>query len=119
MRRVIREDEPPRPSERVSTLAALARTTVSSRLGLDERRLSRLLRGDLDWVVMKALEKDRDRRYEGAGAFAADVERYLAGRPVVARPPSAAYRVRKFVLRNKAAAAMAAVLLAAVIAVAG
>ncbi|HJZ90628.1 MAG TPA: serine/threonine-protein kinase, partial [Gemmataceae bacterium] len=119
MRRVIREDEPPRPSERVSTLAAPARTTVSARRGLDQRRLSRLLRGDLDWVVMKALEKDRDRRYEGAGAFAADVERYLAGRPVVARPPSTGYRVRKFVQRNKAAMAMAAVLLAAVLAVAG
>jgi serine/threonine protein kinase len=109
MRRKIREDEPPRPSQRVSTLDAAARSTVSARRGLDERRLSRLLRGDLDWVVMKALEKDRDRRYESAGAFAADVERYLAGRPVEARPPSAGYRLRKFALRNKAAVATVAV----------
>src|SRR5262249_50061237 len=68
---------------------------------------------------MKALEKDRDRRYEGAGAFAADVERYLAGRPVLARPPSTGYRMRKFVLRNKAAVATAAILLGAGLAVAG
>jgi serine/threonine protein kinase/Flp pilus assembly protein TadD len=118
LRRVIREDEPPRPSQRVSTLDAAARSTVSARRGLDERRLCRLLRGDLDRVVMKALEKDRDRRYESAGAFAVDVERYLAGRPVEARPPSAAYRLRKYALRNKAAVAMAAVLFAAGLAVA-
>jgi tetratricopeptide (TPR) repeat protein len=119
MRRMIREDEPPRPSERVSTLEAAARTTVTISRGLDERRLSRLLRGDLDWVVMKALEKDRDRRYESAGDFAADVERYLAGRPVEARPPSAVYRMRKLAQRNKAAVATTAVLLVAVLAVAG
>jgi serine/threonine protein kinase/predicted Zn-dependent protease len=119
MRRMIREDEPPRPSQRVSTLDAQARSTVSARRGLDERRLSRLLRGDLDWVVMKALEKDRDRRYESAGAFAADVERYLSDEPVEARPPSAGYRLRKFALRNKAGLATAAVLLAAGLAVAG
>src|SRR5262245_43008546 len=119
MRRVIREDEPPRPSERVSTLAALARTTVSSRLGLDERRLSRLLRGDLDWLVMKGLEKDRERRYESAGALAEDVERYMGRTTGEARATAAGYWMRKFVLRNQAAMAMAAVLLVAVLAVAG
>jgi serine/threonine protein kinase len=87
VRRIIREVEPPRPSARVSTLDAAARSTVSARRGLDDRQLGRLLRGDLDWVVMKALEKDRNRRYESAGAFAADIERYLADEPVEARPP--------------------------------
>jgi serine/threonine protein kinase/Flp pilus assembly protein TadD len=119
MRRMIREDEPPRPSQRVSTLGAQARSTLSARRGLDDRRLSRLLRGDLDWIAMKALEKDRNRRYESAGAFADDVERYLADEPVVACPPSAAYRLRKFARRNRAALATAAVLGAAVLAVAG
>jgi serine/threonine protein kinase/tetratricopeptide (TPR) repeat protein len=102
MRRMIREDEPPRPSARISTLDARARSTAAGKRGLDDRQFGRMLRGDVDWMVMKALEKDRNRRYESAGAFAADVERYLAGKPVEARPPSAAYRVWKFVRRNKA-----------------
>jgi WD40 repeat protein len=102
VRRMIREDEPPRPSARVSTLDAAARSTASARRGLDERQLGRLLRGDLDWIVMRALEKDRNRRYESAGAFAADVERYLADEPVEARPPSVAYRLRKLARRHKA-----------------
>jgi serine/threonine protein kinase len=101
MRRIIREDEPPRPSTRVSTLGAEKRSDVSGRRGLDERRLSRLLRGDLDWVAMRALEKDRNRRYDSAGAFAADIERYLADEPVEACPPSAWYRARKAVQRNR------------------
>ncbi|MFO0852208.1 MAG: tetratricopeptide repeat protein, partial [Gemmataceae bacterium] len=101
VRRMIREDEPPRPSERVSTLDAKARSTASARRGVDDRRLARALRGDLDWVVMTALEKDRTRRYESAGAFAADVDRFLAEQPVAARPPSAVYRVRKFARRHR------------------
>lgn len=119
MRRMIREDEPPRPSARLSTLDAQARSTVSSQRGLDDRQLSRLLSGDLDWIVMKALEKDRNRRYESAGTFAADVERYLAHEPVEARPPSKAYRLKKFVRRNRGKLAAATVLLAAMITVAG
>ncbi|MFO0808039.1 MAG: protein kinase [Gemmataceae bacterium] len=101
MRRMIREDEPPRPSARVSTLDAEARSTAAGKRGLDDRQFSRVLRGDLDWIVMKALEKDRSRRYESAGAFAADVERYLADEPVGARPPSAAYRLQKFTRRHR------------------
>ena len=101
MRRMIREDEPPRPSQRLSTLAAQARSTVSGKRGSDERKLSQTLRGELDWIVMKALEKDRQRRYESASAFAADVQRYLDDEPVAACPPSAAYRLRKYARRNK------------------
>lgn len=119
MRRMIREEEPPRPSARVSTLDAAARSTVSAKRGLVERQLGRLLRGDLDWIVMTALEKDRNRRYESAGAFAIDVERYLVDEPVHARPPSATYKLRKFVRRNKAAMATAAVIGGAFLAVAG
>src|SRR5262249_49167833 len=95
LRRIIREEEPPRPSTRVSTLAQAA-TTVSAG---GKSRLSQLFRGELDWIVMKALEKDRSRRYETASAFAADVQRYLADEPVLACPPSAGYRFRKFARR--------------------
>ena len=100
MRRIIREEEPPRPSARLSTRRQQA-STVSEKRRSDPRRLSRLLRGELDWVVMKCLEKDRTRRYETVDALAKDVERYLADEPVQACPPSAAYRLRKFVRRNK------------------
>jgi tetratricopeptide (TPR) repeat protein/serine/threonine protein kinase len=111
MRRIIREEEPPRPSHRVTTLGAGASATVSERRGVDGRRLSQLLRGELDWIVMKALEKDRNRRYESASALAADVQRYLHDEPVQACPPSAWYRLRKFVRRNKAALATGALTL--------
>jgi serine/threonine protein kinase/tetratricopeptide (TPR) repeat protein len=108
MRRIIREEEPPRPSTRLSALGATL-TTVSARRQADPRRLGPSLRGELDWVVMKALEKDRRRRYETANDFAADVMRYLWGEPVQAVPPSAVYRVRKFVRRNRAGVAVAVV----------
>jgi tetratricopeptide (TPR) repeat protein len=101
MRRIIREVEPPRPSQRVSTLEAQARTTLSAKRGLDERQLKRHLEGELDWIVMKALEKDRQRRYESASAFAADIQRYLNDQPVEACPPSVAYRLRKYARRNR------------------
>jgi serine/threonine protein kinase/tetratricopeptide (TPR) repeat protein len=100
IRRIIREEEPPKPSTRISTLG-LAASTISSQRKSDPRRLSQLFRGELDWVVMKALEKDRNRRYESASAFAADVERYLADEPVQACPPSTGYRLRKFVSRHR------------------
>ena len=106
MRRIIREEEPPRPSTRISTLGQAA-ATVSANRKSDPKRLSQLLRGELDWIVMKALEKDRNRRYETASAFAADVQRYLDDEPVQACPPSAGYRLRKFVRRNKRALATA------------
>jgi serine/threonine protein kinase len=99
MRRIIREDEPPRPSTRLSSLGATL-TTVSARRGSDSRRLNRAVRGELDWIVMKSLEKDRRRRYETANDFAADVMRYLTDRPVEACPPSSWYRFGKFARRN-------------------
>jgi WD40 repeat protein/serine/threonine protein kinase len=106
IRRIIREVEPARPSTRMSTLGQ-AGATASANRSSDPKRLSQLLRGELDWIVMKALEKDRNRRYESASAFAADVQRYLADEPVQACPPSAWYRFRKFARRNKAVLATA------------
>src|SRR5262249_9871049 len=106
MRRIIREEEPPRPSTRLSTLGPAA-VTVSTQRQSDPKRLSQLFRGELDWIVMKCLEKDRDRRYESASAFAADVQRYLADEPVQACPPSAWYRFHKFARRNKTALGLA------------
>jgi WD40 repeat protein len=119
MRRIIREEEPARPSTRVSTLGPAA-ATVSAQRQSDPRRLSRLLCGELDWVVMKALEKDRTRRYETASAFATDVRRYLKDEPVEACPPSAWYRFRKFARRHQrglltASAFVGAVLLAVLV----
>jgi WD40 repeat protein len=107
VRRIIREEEPARPSTRVSTLGQ-AGVTVSANRGSDPKHLSGLIRGELDWVVMKALEKDRNRRYESPGALAADVQRYLDDEPVHACPPSTWYRLRKFARRNKAGALTAA-----------
>jgi non-specific serine/threonine protein kinase/serine/threonine-protein kinase len=116
MRRLIREEEPPTLSQRVCTLGAEAASTVSERRGVDGRRLGQVLRGELDWVVMKALEKDRSRRYESASAFAADVQRYLKDEAVEACPPSAGYRLRKFVRRNRRPLATAGVIAAALVA---
>jgi serine/threonine protein kinase/tetratricopeptide (TPR) repeat protein len=100
VRRIIREQEPPKPSTRLSDLGATS-TTVSDNRQTDPRKLNRSLRGELDWIVMKALEKDRQRRYETAGGLARDVERYLSGAPVEAGPPSPWYRFRKFSRRNR------------------
>jgi tetratricopeptide (TPR) repeat protein len=116
MRRIIREEEPARPSARISTMGDAA-TVVSARRGSDPIRLSRLFRGELDWIVMKALEKDRARRYETASAFAADVERYLHDQPVSACPPSAWYRCRKFARRNRGPLVMGSVVTAALVVV--
>jgi tetratricopeptide (TPR) repeat protein/serine/threonine protein kinase len=110
LRRIIREEEPPRPSTRISTLGQAA-STISTHRKSDPKRLSQLFRGELDWIVMKALEKDRNRRYETASAFAADVQRYLHDEPVLACPPSAWYRFRKFARRNRAGLAVAVLLL--------
>jgi WD40 repeat protein len=116
--RLVREEEPPRPSTRLSTTAELP--TIAANRGLEPRKLSGLVRGELDWIVMKALEKDRNRRYDTANNFATDVQRYLADEPVLACPPSVGYRFRKFARRNRrevlAAGAAAA---AAVVGVAG
>jgi WD40 repeat protein/tRNA A-37 threonylcarbamoyl transferase component Bud32 len=97
--RRIREEEPPRPSTRLSTTEELP--AIAASRGLEPRKLAGLVRGELDWIVMRALEKDRNRRYESAHAFAADVQRYLADEPVHACPPSAAYRLRKLLRRHK------------------
>jgi serine/threonine protein kinase/Flp pilus assembly protein TadD len=101
VRRVIREEEPPRPSHRLSTLDGEAISTITARRGLDARRLSRLLRDDLDWIVMKALEKDRARRYQSAADFARDVQRYLNDEPIEARPPTLADRAAKWSRRHR------------------
>ncbi len=98
--RVIREEEPPRPSTRLSE-SKEALPSISAQRQTEPARLTRLVRGELDWIVMKALEKDRNRRYETANGFAMDVQRYLADEPVLACSPSAAYRVRKFVRRHR------------------
>ncbi len=98
--RVIREEEPPRPSNRVSTMGEL-RVTVASARATEPDLLRRLMAGDLDWIVMKALEKERTRRYETAAGLAIDIQRHLTDEPVRARPPSRTYRLRKFVRRNR------------------
>ncbi|MFO0903891.1 MAG: protein kinase [Pirellulales bacterium] len=102
IRKIILEHEPPRPSDRMTTLDALARSTAASRRRLDQRRISADLKGELDWIVMKALEKDRKRRYDSPSDLAADLERYLHGEAVKACPPSIAYQLKKFAVRNKA-----------------
>jgi serine/threonine protein kinase len=112
LRRIIREEEPPRPTTRISTLG-MAATTVSTQRKSDPKRLSQLCRGELDWIVMKCLEKDRKRRYETASALAADVQRYLRDEPVQACPPSAWYRFRKLARRNRRALVTVAVFLLA------
>ena len=112
MRRTIREQEPERPSTRLSTMAVDALTMTAQHRHTEAPRLLHLIRGDLDWIVMKALEKDRARRYETANGLAVDIERHLNNEPVVARPPSRLYRFQKSVLRNKLAfAAVGAVTL--------
>jgi WD40 repeat protein/serine/threonine protein kinase len=98
--RIIREEEPPRPSTRLSE-AKDSLPSISAQRRMEPAKLTKLVRGELDWIVMKALEKDRNRRYETANAFAADVQRYLNDEAVLACPPSAMYRFRKFARRNK------------------
>ena len=107
MLRVIREQEPSKPSTKLSTAEGLP--TLAANRGTEPAKLTKLVRGELDWIVMKALEKDRNRRYETANGFAMDVQRYLADEPVQACPPSAGYRLRKFVRRNRSALVMASV----------
>jgi serine/threonine protein kinase/Flp pilus assembly protein TadD len=97
--RLIKEEEPPKPSTKLSTTVALP--TIAAQRGLDPAQLSRLIRGDLDWIVMKSLEKERARRYETANGLARDVERFLQDEPVEACPPSLAYKLSKFTRRNR------------------
>jgi eukaryotic-like serine/threonine-protein kinase len=101
IRRVIREEDPVRPSTRLSTMNGKDLTTVALHRQSESPRLIRAISGDLDWIAMKALEKDRTRRYETAFGLALDVQRYLADEPISARPPSKLYRFQKVLLRNK------------------
>jgi serine/threonine protein kinase/tetratricopeptide (TPR) repeat protein len=116
--RMIREEEPPRPSTRLSdsgdTLAS-----ISAQRHMEPAKLAKLMRGELDWIVMKTLEKDRNRRYETASSIAADVQRYLNDEPVQACPPTAGYRLRKFVWRNKATLATVLIAMIAALFVVG
>jgi eukaryotic-like serine/threonine-protein kinase len=111
VRRIIREEDLPRPSMRLSTLGEQARI-ISARRKSDPKRLGALVRGELDWIVMKALEKDRRRRYETANGMARDIERYLHDDPVEACPPSTAYRLRKMMRRHRLAVVSALSLVA-------
>ena len=109
IRRIIREEEPPKPSTRLSeSKEALA--SLSAQRQVEPGKLAKLVRGELDWIVMKALEKDRNRRYETANGFAMDVQRYLANEAVLACPPSASYQLRTFVRRHKSALVTAAII---------
>ncbi len=101
MRRTIRDKEPQRPSTRLATLGANQLTTTAKRRSADTAKLLHQLKGDLDWIVMKCLEKDRQRRYDTANGLAADLKRHLDNEPVTARPPSAAYKFQKAFRRNK------------------
>jgi serine/threonine protein kinase/Flp pilus assembly protein TadD len=102
IRRIIREEEPPRPSTRISTLG-MTLTDISAKRKTDPGRLSKVVRGELDWIVMKCLEKDRTRRYETVNGRARDIQRYLHDELVEARPPSILYRLQKFTRRNRVA----------------
>jgi serine/threonine protein kinase/tetratricopeptide (TPR) repeat protein len=112
--RLVREEESPRPSLRLWTTEELP--SIAACRGTEPRKLSSLVRGELDWIVMKALEKDRDRRYETANGLARDLQRYLADEVVEARPPSTGYRLRKFVRRHKGRVLAAAVVVVALVA---
>ncbi|MCI0461473.1 MAG: protein kinase [Gemmataceae bacterium] len=114
--RVIREEEPPRPSARLATTEDLP--AIASRRNVESKKLSGLMRGELDWIVMKCLEKDRGRRYETANALALDLQRYLHDEPVLACPPSRWYRFGKFARRHKAALGTGAAVALAVLTVA-
>ena len=104
--RLIKEEEPQKPSTRLSE-SGEALASISAQRHMEPAKLSKLMRGELDWIVMKTLEKDRSRRYETASGFAKDIEHYLNDEPVLACPPSAAYRFRKFARRNKGKLALA------------
>jgi serine/threonine protein kinase/tetratricopeptide (TPR) repeat protein len=114
MIRIIRDEEPSKPSTRLSTDASAP--SMAALRQTEPRKLAALLRGELDWVVMKCLEKQRDRRYETASGLARDIERYLADEVVEARPPSARYRLKKFLMRNRGPVVAATIVAFAVIA---
>ena len=114
MLRLIREQEAPTPSSRLSTMESTP--SIAANRQMEPRKLGRFIKGELDWIVMKALSKERDRRYETANGFARDVERFLTNEPVAAGPPSARYRLRKFVRRNRPQVIAASLVLFALLA---
>ena len=114
-RRIIREDDPPYPSVRVTSLDSDMRTRLTGDERMERRKLSRQLRGELDWIVMKALEKDRERRYDSVGALSADIQRYLRDEPVAAGPPSQLYRLRKMAWRHRGPLTTIAMVLVALV----
>ena len=116
LRRILRETEPPRPSRRLQGLPAAEAGSIAAVRQTDPSQLTSLLRGDLDWIAMKALEKDRTRRYETANGLASDVQRHLNHEPVLARPPSRLYRFQKLARRNRVVFAAGAAVLAALVA---
>lgn len=115
MRRIIREEDPPRPSYRVSTIPQQLLSTIAERRGLDNRELRRIVSNELDWITLKALEKDRQRRYASASEFAMDIRRYLENDPVDACPPSIRYRMSKYVRKHRWALATSTLVLIAMI----
>ncbi|UCF04190.1 MAG: serine/threonine protein kinase [bacterium] len=114
IRRKIREEEPPKPSRRVTTLGEVSVIAVKSQ-HTSPAALSSQLRGDLDWIIMKALDKDRTRRYASASDMAEDIERHLNQQPVLAGPPSNIYRLKKFVMRHKVGVTAASIVVIAMI----
>ena len=108
--RLIKEEEPPKPSTRLSE-SGEALASISAQRQMEPVKLTKLMRGELDWIVMKTLEKDRNRRYETASGLAQDIGHYLADEQVQACPPSAGYRLRKFARRNRTGLAIAALIL--------
>ena len=112
IRRIIREEEPPKPSSRLSTLGERATDIASSRQS-SVSALTKQVRGELDWITMRAMEKDRSRRYQSASEFALDIERYLRDEPVVAGPPSTTYRLTKLIKRHKRAVGSLVAIIAA------
>jgi serine/threonine protein kinase/tetratricopeptide (TPR) repeat protein len=117
VRRLIREEEPPKPSTRLSTSESIA--AVAAHRKMEPAKLSKLVRGDLDWITMKALEKDRTRRYETANGLARDIQRYLSDEPVEASPPSTAYRLRKLARKHRTVLTTAAAFVVLLVAGAG
>ncbi len=111
IRRIIKEDEPAIPSSRFSTCGKAELTTLAKNRRTAVTRLPSLVRGDLDWIVMKAIEKDRTRRYETANALAADIGRHLDDEPVLAAAPSASYRLKKYANKHRALLSTAAVVI--------
>lgn len=114
IQRIIREVDPPKPSTRLGE-AGPTLSTIAAKRRVEVRKLGTIVRGELDWIVMRAIEKDRSRRYESASALAADIQRYLGGQPVLAAPPSSAYLLRKFVRRHRGRVAAAGLLATALV----